>query len=378
MYSFKTRILMHSLPTYKVIDEWPRLHELNTTGTREKFVAIGPDEKLYYFKTSLYKVTDNRIKDYPSEFWSEIAASQLGELLALPVLRYDIASHDNILGCISQNMATENESITEGVRVIAKIDPTFISDENYKKCHNLTRIHKGLAYLGINKFKRIAIEMLLFDCIIGNTDRHSENWAIIRNERFEKSANKLLLHNASIHEFISLIFNKKERDNWQKLRKERKAFYKYLKDEFSMTIKEFHDLLKENVYRFAPFYDNGSSLGRELTEERIKEMIKTGSSAFDKYFHGGYPDIRVCDKKITFNDTIIYLLRNYPEECSHFIQKHLSRYSKDEFSSIIENIDNALPPTGFEKFRLTKDRKNFYVKLVDYRINHLLNNIPQS
>ncbi len=133
----------------------------------------------------MYKEENGKIKDYPTEFWSEIVASQLGDILELPVLRYDIASHRSTLGCISKNMASENESIIEGVRVITKIDTTFIENENFKKNHDLTRIHKGLAIFGLPDFKRISVEMLLFDCIIGNTDRHSENWAVIKNESTE-------------------------------------------------------------------------------------------------------------------------------------------------------------------------------------------------
>lgn len=149
---------------------------LNTTGTRDKSVVVSPYGTSYYFKTSLKKDK----KDYPFEFWSEVVASMLGRYIELPVLRYDFATDCNKIGCISQNMVSSEEILVEGVKLITEFDPTF--RENYKNGHHISKIKKALARVGLLQFKRIAVEMLLFDCIIGNTDRHSENWGLIRSK----------------------------------------------------------------------------------------------------------------------------------------------------------------------------------------------------
>ena len=158
------------------IEEWTHLPMLNTTGTRDKSVVVSPYGTSYYFKTSLKKDK----KDYPFEFWSEVVASMLGRYIELPVLRYDFATDCNKIGCISQNMVSSEEILVEGVKLITEFDPTF--RENYKNGHHISKIKKALARVGLLQFKRIAVEMLLFDCIIGNTDRHSENWGLIRSK----------------------------------------------------------------------------------------------------------------------------------------------------------------------------------------------------
>lgn len=76
-------------PLYFCIDTWFRMREVNTTGTRDKGIYISPTHQTFYFKTS---IKQNK-KDYPFEFWSEIAASRLGLLLRLPVLEYQVVFH---------------------------------------------------------------------------------------------------------------------------------------------------------------------------------------------------------------------------------------------------------------------------------------------
>lgn len=364
-------------PRYIVIDDWERLYEINTSGTRSKFVVLSPSNELYYFKASLKKYIDGKVvKEFPSEFWSEIVASQLGYMIDLPVLRYDIAAYKDILGCISKNMAKGDEEITEGVRIIANIMPSFPVDPDYKQKHFLDLVQKSLARIGISKFRRIAIEMLLFDCIIGNTDRHSENWALIKKDKNLIKLDDAITRKLSIKEHILMLFNSELRHEWYQFKKNRKNFFDYFKREFNLSPSETRKLVHDNTYEFAPFYDNGSSLGREIPENRLGEMLNENSPRFENYFTHGCPDIRVSEGKTTFNDTIIFLLEHYPEECAHFISNHLNKYNKEEFSKLVYNIDDSLPSTGYENFRLSELRKQLIVKIIDARITHIYNNIP--
>lgn len=366
-----------SHPRLFVIDEWERLYEMNTSGTRSKFVVLSPNNESYYFKTSLKKIVDGKVvKEFPSEFWSEIVAYQLGAMLKLPVLRYDIAAYKNVLGCISKNMAKDDEEITEGVRIIANVMPSFPVDPDYKQKHFLDLVQKSLARIGISKFKRIAIEMLLFDCIIGNTDRHSENWALIKKNKTLLKLDDAITRKLSFKEFLELLINKELRNEWLEFRRSRRLFFAYFNREFNLTREETIRLIHDNTYEFAPFFDNGSSLGREISEDRLQVMLQDNSRSFEKYFSNGCPDIRVSERKTTFNDTIVYLLENYPEECAHFLSNHLNRYNKEKFTRIVNNIDCSLPPTGFESYRLSELRKRLIVKIIDARITHIYNNIP--
>lgn len=334
-------ITQDMFPVCYNIEEWTHLPMLNTTGTRDKSVVVSPYGTSYYFKTSLKKDK----KDYPFEFWSEVVASMLGRYIELPVLRYDFATDKNKIGCISQNMVSSEEILVEGVRLITEFDPTF--RDNYKNGHHISKIKKALARVGLLEFKRIAVEMLLFDCIIGNTDRHSENWGLIRSKTTD-----------------DVYRNYKESSLLKKIR-----FRFLLKHEFGVPFFKVHDFFAVTRHKFAPFYDNGSSLGRELSEERIASMILDLSPQFEKFFNNGRPDIIIGGGKATFNETIKLLYHEYPKEFMHFTKRHLSIYNVKNFKAIINDIDNNFPSEGFEYARLSQQRKDFFVKLVDARIN---------
>ena len=327
-------------PVYFVVDDWIRVPEVNTSGTRDKCIFIAPTRESYYFKTS---IKQNK-KDYPFEFWSEIAASRLGLLLGLRVLDYHIASYRDKVGCISKNMINLlNEELVEGVNLIIGFEPNF--KDYCKNNHHFSKIETALKSVGLIEFRRIAVEMVLFDCLIGNTDRHSENWALIRNKEGE-----------SVYaDIMKMNFFKRMYKYWQ------------IHKEMQIPFKKVHKLIALTRHRFAPFYDNGSSLGRELSEERIEKLLKD-DVLFDKFFCGGKSDIIFDNNKKTFLETIDYLLEHYPDECSHFIYKHLSRYNKEDFASLINNIDTYYPASGFEESRISNNRKAFIVKLVDARV----------
>lgn len=334
-------ITQEMFPACYNITDWTHLPMLNTTGTRDKSVVVSPYKTSYYFKTSLKKER----KDYPFEFWSEVVASMLGRYLELPVLRYDYAIDKDKIGCISQNMISHEEILVEGVRLITEFDPTF--RENCKNSHHISKIKKALARVGLVEFKRIAVEMILFDCIIGNTDRHSENWGLIRSKTTD-----------------SVYRHYKEASFWEKIR-----FRYLLRQEFGVPFFKIHDFFAVTRHKFAPFYDNGSSLGRELSDEKITAMISNDSPLFDKFFNNGRPDIIIGGSKTTFNDTIILLAREYPKEYLHFINRHLRIYDIDDLKNFVNDIDKDFPSSGFEYARLSQQRKDFYVKLIDSRIN---------
>ena len=104
------------------VTNWQELQWFNTGGTRAKKFLSSPKDETYFFKKSDRK--------YPYEFWSEIIASGLGEILELNVLKYDIALFEGELGCISKNMRDPaNEELIEGGKLMLAFDTTFQPDD---------------------------------------------------------------------------------------------------------------------------------------------------------------------------------------------------------------------------------------------------------
>lgn len=315
----------------------------NTSGTRDKSIFLNAENESFYFKTSYKKGQ----KDYVYEFWSEIVASLLGESINLPVLHYDIASYEDKIGCISKNMLKfDKEELVEGVNLVLEIDSKF--RDTCKKDHPISKIISSLKNKGVIEYKRILVEMILFDCIIGNTDRHSENWGLIKN-----------IESAFVFENLSL---------WNKFK-----LYYTIRKEFGFSFRKIKELCAFSTYKFAPFYDNGSSLGRELNNDRISNMLEN-DTAFESYLYGGKCDIKLRQEKTTFNETIEILFCDYPKECNHFVSKHLILYNKNKFSALINNIDYNFPNSKFEYARLSQQRKDFFVKLIDSRISQIKKN----
>ena len=138
------------------------------------------------------------IERYPSEFWAEIISSKVGQHLGLNVLDYNVGIiddtfgiMDSTLGCICESMIDQtSQELEHGVNLLKESVPNFKLTNRpiivFSEVELSFRNYKGF----INKF----IDILVFDAIIGNQDRHSENWAIIRSldvEHLEGNLRKL-------------------------------------------------------------------------------------------------------------------------------------------------------------------------------------------
>lgn len=160
------------------ITHWDEKPWYQTGGTRSKVIVENPDNhKDYYFKTSLKKEQ----KDYKYEFWSEIIASEIGSLLGFNMLKYNIAYKSGDIGCISESMVTEGQNkLTEGISYLTGFDSSYNpKHKDSKKQYSYQLIKDTFSFYKIESFIKNIIEIIIFDGIIGNGDRHQENWGII-------------------------------------------------------------------------------------------------------------------------------------------------------------------------------------------------------
>lgn len=159
------------------ITEWNEKPFFNTKGTRNKCVVSNPeDDCVYFFKTSMLKEG----KDYKPEFWSEIISSEVGRSLGFDVLEYNIAKHESEIGCISKSMNTEEECLTEGVSILTGYDNTYKPEnkESYS-AYTFHFIKSAIESFNLGEQIEDIIKTIIFDSIIGNSDRHQENWGFI-------------------------------------------------------------------------------------------------------------------------------------------------------------------------------------------------------
>ena len=195
-------------------------------GSKDKFWCQLPDEQgggRWLFKQPRQQ-TDN------TEHLSEKIAQEVADLIKVPCARIQLAEFRTIRGTISRDIQLPGEVLVHGNEVIAgrvmgydrskkrhTSDHTF---ENIRKA--ILGVCKGRCEEDLNQFAGF----LVLDALVGNTDRHHENWALLRRES-----------------------------------------------------------LQGVDYRLAPSFDHASSLGRELKDER--RLLLLQRNRLDEYIHRG-------------------------------------------------------------------------------------------
>ena len=201
-------------------------------GARAKDAVFAPNEpvdqvivpnKRYLFKRSR--------KSYPDQFWAEIIAYRIGCLMGVNVPPAFAAwnSETGISAALIEWFYLDEESsFLLGGDVLQNIQPAF--DRKLGEMHNIQDIIVMMKLLVKNElmenvWKQWLVNMLLFDALIGNTDRHQDNWGLVISS-------------------INLHF----------------------------------------PIRLSPFFDNGTSLGHERFPERVS---KWSSKQYDEYIIKG-------------------------------------------------------------------------------------------
>jgi hypothetical protein len=169
------------------------------------------------------------------------------------------------------------------------------------------------------------IETIVFDSIIGNGDRHQENWAFITE---------------------NYVFGE---------------FFKQF-DNIFLSVREPKSL--------APIYDNGSSLGRELSEESVIQLLNDGAQ-FERYIDRGTAEIHWKEKKINHFDLIGRLLKlSYQTIVEGILKRVDSKFKERNIALIVDEIDNLVPATH-SQYKIPTPRKQLIIKIICSRVARL-------
>lgn len=198
---------------------------------------------------------------YPLEFWSEIVAAEVGAVIGLPVPRALPARTGEGYGALMEFMTAEGgaEGLVHGGDLILAVKPDY--DRTKGRDHSIQLIDQVLDRVQLPRLRNALLQQFFFDALIGNQDRHQDNWGVIVRLR-ESEADSL------------------------------------------------------PVFRLAPAFDNGSSLGRELDEARIARMLADPESLI-KYIRRGQAHVRWDDAgtllELSHEDLLRRMLSAWPE-----------------------------------------------------------------
>ena len=324
------------------VSNWLQTSVSSTKGTRDKVILIKPNtEDTYFLKFPMVR----KSRDYTPENWSEVIAYEVGTALGFNVLKYSLAAYKGKVGCISKNIITpaNNESLVEGHSILSRYDSTYDpSDKATYNRYTFEFVQKALKAYDAEFYVKEFIRTLIFDAIIGNSDRHQSNWGIIQSIKpvTVKNENKGFL----------LPFGKTKKKELQSTNKVIKLA--------------------------APIYDSGCCLGREYNEQQIQQCLDI-QSKFDKYIRNGVAELRIgeTEKKSSHEDLLHFIKYTNNGEWNTFIEneikKVLQNYDPEAINELILNVDKNLPTQYKESYGLTSARKNFIFRVIDTRIKNL-------
>lgn len=248
------------------------------SGRSEKIWLMNPDTG----QTGLFKFK----KDISTtDHVSECIAYELANLIGIPCARFEIGTYNDREGSMSYNIVTrKTEVLMEGIYCISlqysRYDAETLMDLETGDKYSLEMIEKALKPFGL--FSQFLI-ILIFDFLIGNTDRHQSNWGLIME-------------------------NKK--------------------------------------VRLSPLYDNSSSLCAYVGETKIEQYLGNDLLLWKSLIDTKSKSIiRItCQdrKQPTHLDVIKFVRKNYYKQTIDIAEKIESVVTQDEISGIIDKYGEVL------------------------------------
>ncbi len=149
--------------------------------------AMGSKEKFWFRESD---DTPECLFKYPQEntgqHWSEKIAAELAGALEILHARVELAVFQNVQGSATESFAREGRELFHGNQILAGTTLGYDPTQKFKQSdHTLSNIFSALDRVfkspeTARTAKERMAEYLVLDAVIGNTDRHHENWGILR------------------------------------------------------------------------------------------------------------------------------------------------------------------------------------------------------
>jgi hypothetical protein len=288
-------------------------------GARSKNAVFAPEEgappvvvptRRYMFKRSR--------ESYPDQFWAEVVAYRVGCLLGLtvpPAFAAIDSSTGECAALIEWFYVDGVERFVHAGEFLQALFPEF--DRERGADHNMNDNGAMLRTLTLggrlrDDWRPWWLEALVFDALIGNTDRHQDNWGLL----------------------------------------------------FKMQDEPL-------TARLAPLFDNGTSLGSERFVERVKNWDE---ATLNRYVDRGTHHVRWNrDDDHTDRGHITLVARaveKWPDKAETIAAK-IHAISDDDLSRCLADLGKLDMP-----LRLSEDRQNFMLRLLSRRLRLLQAVLP--
>ena len=212
-------------PVRRVCREW--MTQSEEMGSKKKFwyrhpaegrAASKVEESMWLFKFP---------QPGTGQHWAEKIAAQVASILRIPHARVELADYEGSRGSVTESFARGGRSLYHGNQVLERVVQGYEAGKRFRQSnHTLSNIWQAMDRIFVaeeaaRSARRRMAEYMVLDAVIGNTDRHHENWGILR---------------------------KRAGDRWRGF--------------------------------VAPSFDHASSLGRELSDERREKLLTENRVGF--------------------------------------------------------------------------------------------------
>jgi len=160
--------------------------QIEQMGTKPKFWFVNIQDNIHW----LFKYN----RPNTGEDWSEKIASEIAELIGLPHAIVELANCEDQRGVVSKDF-TERKTkghLVHGNELLTVIDSDYPTKQFWKVSQHsidkiievlsgdFVRLPSGYSFpSNINTAVDLFLGYLMFDALIGNTDRHHENWGVL-------------------------------------------------------------------------------------------------------------------------------------------------------------------------------------------------------
>jgi hypothetical protein len=264
--------------------------------SRSDIEQLGSKPK-FWFKRDGENWLFKEARENTGEDWAEKVASEIAHLLGLPSHHADLAVWQGKRGCAVKSFLTSNHCVLiHGNELLGGFISGYDKEKQWRQAdHTFENIVHVIENLFRRETARRAaaarmVGYLMFDALVGNTDRHHQNWGVVLERKPES---------------ISL--------------------------------------------NLAPTFDHASSLGRELTDETRSRHLEEGT--VNRYIlraRGGIFEHSAATKGMSPIELARRLATTYPEFTKPW-QARIRDLPQTAFGELLNRIpDERISATGRE------------------------------
>lgn len=160
----------------------------------ESLEQLGTKEKFWFTHPALGSCLCKFPRPHTGEDWAEVVASQLAQRMKLPHASYFFGIYGSANTVITPTFAPKPSTLILGNQLLVEVFPDKYGIAHTKfrqQSHTIHLVMTALASVKIqfplgwvamnwiDKASDLFIGYLALDALIGNTDRHHENWGVI-------------------------------------------------------------------------------------------------------------------------------------------------------------------------------------------------------